>query len=369
MIWEFNFLLFYLILLVIISIFSYFSISLYQRYTNFSAKRSDKEKEEVRKWFVEMKGLNYDSEMFYRDVTSPKKMIVFLEIAEELLSSSSQEDNDLIKDFIDKSYKDWLRVGQYYLKKSSTHTAFYAYATSKLPFKQEGRDTTELESILLKILLQSSIYSKNYTFAALTSLGNPQSVIEGLEQLSHEDLTSLNTKLITDSLLAFTGDFDELLHLLDTNWSNLSSHYQTAVIDFARIKGSAQFQQLLLAYLDGETEDVDYICAVLRYYGKIETEEAYPYVLSWANNDDVDYMACTRVATSTLIAYPGQKTIEQLIRNITSRDWHVRRNAAEALSKLVGQPQRLSSVFEGEDQYAIDQLTYYYEKRGLSYEY
>ena len=368
MIWEFNFLLFYLILLVIISIFSYFSISLYQRYTNFSAKRSDKEKEEVRKWFVEMKGLNYDSEMFYRDVTSPKKMIVFLEIAEELLSSS-QEDNDLIKDFIDKSYKDWLRVGQYYLKKSSTHTAFYAYATSKLPFKQEGRDTTELESILLKILLQSSIYSKNYTFAALTSLGNPQSVIEGLEQLSHEDLTSLNTKLITDSLLAFTGDFDELLHLLDTNWSNLSAHYQTAVIDFARIKGSAQFQQLLLAYLDGETEDVDYICAVLRYYGKIETEEAYPYVLSWANNDDVDYMACTRVATSTLIAYPGQKTIEQLIRNITSRDWHVRRNAAEALSKLVGQPQRLSSVFEGEDQYAIDQLTYYYEKRGLSYEY
>ncbi len=226
-----------------------------------------------------------------------------------------------------------------------------------------------MESILLKIPLQSSIYSKNHTFAALTSLVNPQSVIEGLEQLSHEDLTSLNTKLITDSLLAFTGDFDELLHLLDTNWSNLSSHYQTAVIDFARIKGSAQFQQLLLAYLDGETEDVDYICAVLRYYGKIETEEAYPYVLSWANNDDVDYMACTGVATSTLIAYPGQKTIEQLIRNITSRDWYVRRNAAEALSKLVDQPQRLSSVFEGEDQYAIDQLTYYYEKRGLSYEY
>jgi len=108
---EFNFLLFYLLLLVITSIFTYFSISLYHRYTNFSAKRSDKEKEVLRKWFEEMKGLNYDSEMFYRDVTSPKKMIVFLEIAEELLSSSSQEDNDLIKDFIDKSYKDWLRVG------------------------------------------------------------------------------------------------------------------------------------------------------------------------------------------------------------------------------------------------------------------
>lgn len=185
MIWEFNFLLFYLILLAIISIFTYFSISLYRRYTNFSAKRSDSEKEEVRKWFVEMKGVNYDSEMFYRGVTSPKKMIVFLEIAEELLSSSSQEDNDLIKDFIDKSYKDWLRVGQYYLKKSSTHKAYYAYATSKLPFKQEGRDTTELESILLKIPLQSSIYSKNHTFAALTSLGNPQSVVEGLEQLNH----------------------------------------------------------------------------------------------------------------------------------------------------------------------------------------
>lgn len=369
MIWEFNFLLFYLILLVIISIFTYFSISLYYRYTNFSAKRSDKEKEKVRKWIVEMKRLNYDSEMFYRNVTSPKKMIVFLEIAKELLSSNSQKDNDLIKDFIDKSYKDWLRVGQYYLKESSTHKAYYAYATSKLPFKQEGRDTTELESILLKIPLQSSIYSKNHAFAALTSLGNPHSVVEGLEQLSQEELTSLNTKLITDSLLAFTGDFDELLHLLYTNWSQLSSHYQTAVIDFARIKGSTQFQQLLLPYLDGETEDVDYICAVLRYYGKIDTEEAYPYILSWANNDDVDYIACTSVATSTLIAYHGQETIEQLIRNVTSRDWYVRRNAAEALSKLVDQPQSLSSVFEGEDQYAIDQLAYYYEKRGLSYEY
>ena len=368
MIWEFNFLLFYLILLVIISIFTYFSISLYYRYTNFSAKRSDKEKEEMRKWIIEVKGLNYDSETFYRDVTSPKKMIVFLEIAKELLNGS-QKDNDLIKDFIDKSYKDWLRVGQYYLKESSTHKAYYAYATSKLPFKQEGRDTTELESILLKIPLQSSIYSKNHAFAALTSLGNPHSVVEGLEQLSQEELTSLNTKLITDSLLAFTGDFDELLHLLDTNWSQLSSHYQTAIIDFARIKGSAQFQQFFLPYLDGETEDVDYICAVLRYYGKIDTEEAYPYILSWANNDDVDYIACTSVATSTLIAYHGQETIEQLIRNVTSRDWYVRRNAAEALSKLVDQPQSLSSVFEGEDQYAIDQLTYYYEKRGLSYEY
>ena len=369
MIWEFNFLLFYFILLVIISIFTYFSISLYRRYINFSAKKSGKEKEAVRKWLVEMKNFNYDSEMFYRAMISPKKMIVFLEIAEELLTSSSQKDNDLIKDFIDKSYKAWLRVGQYYLKKSSTHKAYYAYVTSKLPFKQESRDTTELETILLKIPLQSSIYSKNHSFAALTSLGNPQSVVEGLQQLSHEDLTSLNTKLITDNLLAFTGDFDELLHLLDTNWRHFSSHNQTAVIDFARIKGSAQFQQILLPYLDGETEDVDYICAVLRYYGKIETEEAYPYVLSWANNDDVDYMACTGVATSTLIAYPGQKTIEQLTRNVTSKDWYVRRNAAKALSELVDQPQRLSSVFEGEDQYAIDQLTYYYEKRGLSYEY
>ena len=130
-------------------------------------------------------GLNYDSEMFYRAMISPKKMIVFLEIAEELLSSSNQKDNDLIKDFIHKSYKDWPRVGQYYLKKSSTHKAYYAYATSKLPFKQVGRDTTELESILLKIPLQSSIYSRNHVFAALTSLGNPQSVVEGLERLSH----------------------------------------------------------------------------------------------------------------------------------------------------------------------------------------
>ena len=94
----------------------------------------------------------------------------------------------------------------------------------------------------------------------------------------------------------------------------------------------------MLPYLDGETEDVDYICAVLRYYGKIETEEAYPYVLSWANNDDVDYMVCTDVATSTLIAYPGQKKIEQLTRNVTSKDWYVRRNAAKVLSELVDQP-------------------------------
>ena len=114
---------------------------------------------------------------------------------------------------------------KYYLKKSSTHKAYYAYATSKLPFKQVGRNTTELESILLKIPLQSSIYSRNHVFAALTSLGNPQSVVEGLERLSHEDLTILNTKLITDNLLASTGDFDELLHLLDTNWRHLSSHY------------------------------------------------------------------------------------------------------------------------------------------------
>ena len=48
-------------------------------------------------------------------------------------------------------------------------------------------------------------------------------------------------------------------------------------------------------------------------------------ILKWADTSDVREWACAGVATSTLAHYPGPATIDQLKKNIFSREWYIRR--------------------------------------------
>ena len=67
------------------------------------------------------------------------------------------------------------------------------------------------------------------------------------------------------------------------------------------------------------------------------------------------------VAMTVLASYPGEETVELLKQGLYSRNWYVRSNAAESLSRLRADYQQLRDVLEGPDPYARQILRFQLE--------
>lgn len=68
-------------------------------------------------------------------------------------------------------------------------------------------------------------------------LGKPKPVLEALRKLSKKESLH-NNKLITDGLLTYTGNKNELIEGLYQNIADFSLCYQVAILDYFRLDGA-----------------------------------------------------------------------------------------------------------------------------------
>ena len=61
---------------------------------------------------------------------------------------------------------------------------------------------------------------------------------------------------------------------------------------------------------------------------------------------------------SALAVYPGPQTLEILKKETSSKNWHVRRNAAKSLAVLNTDRDALADILQGNDRYAKEMLEY-----------
>lgn len=363
---KYNFIYLYLIFIVVLSVAMMLIVLCHRIYVHFTKARFEKRKDQWRDYYASDNFVG-NQDAIYEKLKQVKQLVAFEAVIQELKNMDSQADKVRLNDFRSSIYPVWVALGKSYLKRPLIYQAYFAYISCLLPFHQVNHDTKSLEAILLKIVAQDSAYCQNYAFNTLNKIGNADTVIQALKVLNNSKGIPLNTKLISSSLLSFTGDFDLLFEKIISSDNVFNTHYRVALVDFAKLIDSPDFSNMLLPYLKNKDENVDLTCAILRYYAKVHVDKAYPYILKWADTSDVREWACAGVATSTLAHYPGPATIDQLKNNIFSREWYIRRNASIALSELAVAPSELSIIFNGDDPYAKEQLIYYYDQKGLSH--
>ena len=171
-------------------------------------------------------------------------------------------------------------------------------------------------------------------------------------------------KLVSDGLLEFHGDREQLARALWQNWTEFTPHYQVAFIDFIRMI-SGNFREVLMPLLTQPETDREVKFAVMRYFRK------YPYapagmilrqtVSDW-EKQDWEYAA---IAAASLESYPGKDTMKALLIGIQSDNWYVRDNASDSLLQLAAPQVILEIIHQLKDSYGREMLRYKAVSAGL----
>lgn len=74
--------------------------------------------------------------------------------------------------------------------------------------------------------------------------------------------------------------------------------------------------------------------------------------MAFWGNETADNREYAAISATSIAAYPSEETENLLKKKLSSRNWYVRYNSAESLSKLGLDYTQLIDVFKGNDRYA-----------------
>lgn len=290
-------------------------------------------------------------------------LLAFIEVCETLKAESTGR----IAAYFMQSLPMFSALADQYGHKSDEYKAMFAYALSAL---QLGRDVCgddsarrgELSSIGERIMPQvmnGSIYVRENTVKAIISLGSTSAVISALSLLNSEPAYQ-NSKLLSDELLSFTGDCEELIRLLWSCFDQFTPTMQVMLINYLRLLPldvpEQQYFEDVRALLSSAQADVEVRIAAIRYFRRRVYEKAYPDLIRLLLEDGPRDSHFSAIAATTLQSYPGEKTEEALMSRLGDPDWYTRLNCAESLTALGVDYEK--TILSSSDRYAKEMLIY-----------
>ena len=103
-------------------------------------------------------------------------------------------------------------------------------------------------------------------------------MVTALKLMSRHEIKH-SEKLLSDGLLTFAGDKNELAAMLWENFAELSLYIQTSVIDFIK-QISGDYRVEFMEILKDESTDDELCYSILRYFSKMKYEPACLTMLS-----------------------------------------------------------------------------------------
>ena len=243
-----------------------------------------------------------------------------------------------------------------YRKRPAMERAFFAYVVATF-HPPVGDVHDQLAEILLGYLDDSTVFCRENVLHALYALGSGQALEHAFEIL-HQRGWYHNPKLISDGLVRFTGDKAALVRRLWENRQEWEECLTIGTVQFASSLPGGTFAEDFLAALDRETLTMEIRFALIRYFQRhfhAPAEEVLNRLLGAHAGED-GHLAVA--AAAALASYPGEETRASLKRALHSRNWYVRRNAAQSLSRLGITPEDEAEIRAGGDRYAVDMLEY-----------
>lgn len=275
---------------------------------------------------------------------------------QHVLSEIAQTQEELVGTFFQENRASLLSLALAYRKRPAMERAFFAYVIASFhPPATSQRD--QLSEILLGYLEDSTVYCRENVLHALYALGSPQAVEHALELL-HLRGWYHHPRLLSDGLVKFTGDRVDLADRLWRDRHRWEEFLTVAVVQFATNLPEDSFSASFLAALEEDGLTLEVRFALLRYFQRHYYPPAKPLLLTLVENGGGKEGGLAIPAAASLARYPGEDTMAALKQALHSRNWYVRRNAAQSLVTLGISPEQAEEIRAGGDRYALEMLAY-----------
>lgn len=283
-------------------------------------------------------------------LTNTNQLISYVRALDEVREYSVE-----LEGYLRQNYMVIQSLAYHYAKKESIDRAYFAFFISKnAPF--DGKEYRPLLEILLSYLEDSTVYCRENVLNALYTLGNSQAVENAL-QIINDRQWFHHQKLLSDGLMTFTGDKEELSEKLWRHMENWENNLMVSVVQFITAS-SDKFKERFFRVLQSGDVDLEIRLAILRYYRRHVYEPVRPLLLSYLKGENITDENMRIVTASVLDRYPGEETVEALKASLHHSNWYFRYNAASSLVTLKVDITQLQDVLEGKDRYAKEILTY-----------
>lgn len=247
-----------------------------------------------------------------------------------------------------------------YINKDTLKIAYFPYILHKYNILKH-HDGERLTSVLFDLLRSVNVYCRENTLKALYSMQKPDIVRKSLKVID-TNLSFHHPKLITDGLMYYKGNKEELKTELFTYYNDYSVQMRVNILNYFRFS-NIKCSNEMLEILKNENENCEIRFSAIRYFEKFPHADAEPIILNLAENTENRTWEYQAIATSALKSYPGDSTFRILVKNLSSSNWHVRQNSAISCEKLGYTYQDLINVFDGNDRYAREIMRYRLDRR------
>ncbi len=252
-----------------------------------------------------------------------------------------------------------------YISKDILKIAYFPYILYKYNILKHY-ESERLINVLLDLLRSVNVYCRENTLKALYSMQRPDIVRKALKVID-TNLSFHNPKLITDGLVFYKGNKEELKTMLFTYFKDYSVQMRVNILNYFRF-AAIKCDDEMLEILKNEKENREIRFSAIRYFEKFPSCDAEPVILNLAENLENRTWEYQAIATSALKSYPGDATFRILVKNLSSSNWYVRQNSAISCEKLGYTYQDLINVFDGNDRYAREIIRYRLDRRNAEEE-
>lgn len=352
---------FYMFICLALLIFNFTYIFSENKRNKNRARKARKWEKYLRKRIVELSDTYIDTlsdPKLERELVKFNSLIAFDDALDVLNEEFTKEQ---MQSFYECLYMVFQSVVYSYKNKDSMERAYVAYLISKYrPCR--GEVYRPIMEYLISYFDNSTVYCRENVLNALYSLGNMQAV-ESAFQIINDRKLFHHQKLLSDGLMQYTGDKEELAIRLWGHFGEWDSNLIISVIQFIN-NVSDKFSPEFLEVIKDKGVDLDIRLAALRYFRKHYYEPACEVIVNILEggyvSDDKEEANVTLsiVAASVLENYRNDKTTEVLTQALSSQNWYVRYNAAASLMAAALSEEAEESIINGEDRYAAEILRY-----------
>ncbi|HIT34539.1 MAG TPA: hypothetical protein IAC31_07960 [Candidatus Faecousia intestinigallinarum] len=255
-----------------------------------------------------------------------------------------------------------LHLAVIYRRREVMQAAYFSYLLSQyMTTRQMPVDS--LQEILLDYVRKDNLYCRVNALEALYTIGTPRSILRALE-IQDSDSVFIHEKILTEGLLTYTGNHDELIELLWARLDSFSVRTQLAILNYIRFETGNYAQEMFSIMMD-QSRDKELRLSAIRYFGKYAYQPALPPLLAFAAEKDPAQWEYAAISVSSLARYPGPEVVQQLKEALHSSNWYVRYNASLSLEALHIDYSELIDVVAGNDRYAREMMMYRLENRAV----
>lgn len=256
-----------------------------------------------------------------------------------------------------------LDLATVYLRRESTQAAYFCYFLSRYRLRRH-MEMDQLQRVVLSYLERDNLYCKINALKALCGFASPSVLADALVALGEGRESQLHEKVITEALFSYTGEPAALIERLWACLDRFSLPIQRAVLDYIRFRSGMHCGRMLEILTDPR-RDKELHLAAIRYFGRYPYEPAREELLRLLRRGDASHWEYAAISASALSAYPGQETVDALLKAMNSVNWHIRNNASVSLQAHGLTYEEMLRVLDGEDRYAREMLAYRLKARRL----